>query len=354
MRAGAGLRAKVWQGATSRITIKEELAMLYGILVATTPGEDTAHVTQRAAMLVAALSSATLDIFSVLAPTGTRRVVSWMRGTAPGVERSEQQRTMRRLATQSEHLRAHYGIRCTIASSIGALAAQVAARVDVTGADLIVLGAQEPGWTLNAPGAGEVGRVARMSGRPVLSVRNEPRGPYARVAIPLDFSDDALRITETVMQLLPETHITFLHSYRVPAQGTMRSVGVAEDAIESCQLRAQRQAQAAFSAFLDRLSRPLLKFSLVLTARPEPVAVRSYIRSVKPDLVVLADKQECKLEGWLADSTLGTVFRDTRCDVLLLQPGGMRTGAADPDPGAAALRTQPLAQPEPVAARMGG
>lgn len=294
--------------------------MLYGILVATKSGDDAAHVTQRAAMLVSSLKEATLDIFSVATPAGTRRIVSWMRGSGHRSERTEQERTMRRLGSQSAYLREQYGIRCTIASGVGALATQVAARVGATAADMVVVGGHDPRWTTPSTGAGEAARIARMSGRPVLLVRNEPRCAYARIAVPVDFSDDALRITETVMRLLPEAHITFLHSYRVAGQGAMLGAGVTDQAIDNCRLRAQRQAQAAFSTFLGRLGRPLTKFSLVLTGQPEALATRTYLRTVKPDLVALADGAGSWLLGWLNDSTSWTVLNDTRCDVLLLAP----------------------------------
>ncbi len=299
--------------------------MLYGILVATKSGNDAAHVTQRAAMLVSNLQDATLDIFSVVTPAGTRRIVSWMRGSEHHAERAEQERTMRRLSCQSEYLREHYGIRCTIASGVGALAAQVAARVRTTAADMVVLEGCDSHWKRPSTGAGEAARIARMSGRPVLLVRNEPRCAYARIAVPVDFSDDALRVTETVMHLLPEAHITFLHSYRAAGQGAMLGAGVSDQSIDNFRLRAQRQAQAAFSTFLGRLSRPLTKFSLVLTAQPEALATRTYLRTVKPDLIALADGADSMLLGWLTESTPWTVLSDTRCDVLLLAPPRARS-----------------------------
>lgn len=294
--------------------------MLYGILVATKSGDDAAHVTQRAAMLAGGLPEATLDIFSVVAPAGTRRIVSWMRGSEHHADRTEQARTMRRLSCQSAYLREQYGIRCTTDSGVGALAAQVAARVRTNPTDMVVVGGHAPHWTRPSTGAGEAARIARMCARPVLLVRNEPRCAYARIAVPVDFSDDALRVTETVMRLLPEAHITFLHSYRVAGQGAMSRAGVVDRTIDHCRLRAQRQAQAAFSRFLERLGRPLTKFSLVLTAQAEALATRSYLRTVKPDLIALANGADSLLLGWLNDSTPWTVLNDTRCDVLLLAP----------------------------------
>ena len=299
--------------------------MLYGILVATKSCDDAVHVTQRAAMLAGNLKDATLDIFSVVTPAGTRRIVSWVRGSEHHAERAEQERTMRRLSRQSAYLREQYGIRCTIASGVGALAAQVAARVRTTAADMVVVGGRDLHCTGLSTASGEATRIARASGRPVLLVRNEPRCAYARVAVPVDFSDDALRVTDTVMRLLPEAHITFLHSYRVAGQGAMLNAGVTDRTIDDFRLQAQRRAQAAFSTFLERLGRPLTKFSLVLTAQPEALATRTYLRTVKPDLIALADGADSLLLGWLNDSTPWTVLTSTRCDVLLLAPPQART-----------------------------
>lgn len=293
--------------------------MLYGILVTIRSEEDTAYVTQRAAMLVAELKDATLDIFAVGAPSCARRALSWMRGPKQHSERAEQERKMRRLSCQSEYLRQHYGVRCTIASGAVALATQVAARPETTAAGMVVLGRNGPEWAKLQPEASEVARIAVMSACPVLVVRNEPRAAYSRIAVPVDFSDIALRVTETVMWLLPEAHITFLHSYRVAGQGTMLSLGMSDQAIDNCRLQAQRQAQGAFSAFLERLGRPLMKFSLVLTAQSEEVTARAYIHTIKPDLIVLANGSTTQMSQWLADSTASTVLRDTDCDVLLLQ-----------------------------------
>ena len=123
-----------------------------------------------------------------------------------------------------------------------------------------MLGRNDPEWAKLRPEAGEVARIALMSACPVLVVRNEPRAAYSQIAVPADFSDIALRVTETVMWLLPDAHITFLHNYRVAGQSTMLSLGMSDQAIANCRLQAQRQAQDAFSTFLERLGRPLTKF----------------------------------------------------------------------------------------------
>jgi hypothetical protein len=114
----ANFHLRIWSASAADTTLIRNFFMLYGILVAIRSEEDTACVTQRAAMLVAELKGRYTGYFAVAAPSCARRAVSWMRGPKQHSERAEQEHKTRRLSCQSEYLRQHYGVRCTIVSGV--------------------------------------------------------------------------------------------------------------------------------------------------------------------------------------------------------------------------------------------
>lgn len=276
--------------------------MFYGILVATKSSDQSGHAPERAAMLAAASTTARLDVFSVIPPKGERRLVSWMRRKTVHEERTLQQQTMQRLAQQSSQLQRLFGVHCTVASGIGPLDMQTMARVRATRPDLIVVAADAE-WFCDTQGTHAAAMTARISGRPVLVVRNAPRGQYARVGITVDFSHASARTLRTAMRLLPEAQFTFLQVSGADLDPA-GAVPLGADAASR-----QGSADGAFPVFAETID---------AGSRAIAAPASGHGASADPCLVVLNDRQESLLTRLLQRKPGGKTGRIGLSDILVV------------------------------------
>lgn len=94
---------------------------------------------------------------------------------------------------------------------VAAAILDVAAR---EGCDLVVLGeARNP---LMGPIESTIDEVVRKAATSVLIVRSRPTGPYRRLLVGTDFTDEALQALRRAGTLFPEAEIQLVHAYAMP------------------------------------------------------------------------------------------------------------------------------------------
>lgn len=239
-------------------------------------------------------------------------MVSWMRRNTVHQERTLQQQAMHRLAQQSSQLQRLFGVHCTVASGIGPLDMQTMARVRATRPDLIVV-AEDADWYCESYGTHAAAMTARISGRPVLVVRNAPRGQYARVGITVDFSHASARTLRTAMRLLPDAQFTFLRVSEADLGPAQRLP--AGDA-GGQQSDAQGCAAGAFPVFAEHIG--ATDSAITLTPRADATSAGGHARTAEPDLVVLNDRQESLLTRLLQRKPADKAGRWGLFDVLVV------------------------------------
>lgn len=227
-------------------------------------------------------------------------MVSWMRRRSVHEERSLQQQAMHRLAQLSSTLQRLFGVQCTVASGIGPLDMQTMARVLATRPDLIVVG-EDADWFSDADGTHAAAMTARISGRPVLVVRNAPRGQYASVGITVDFSHASARTLRTAMRLLPKAQFTFLQVSGADIEPAADPAG------------GQGSANGAFPVFAAPID---------AGSRAIPAPASSQAASAEPDLVVLNDRQESLLTRLLQRKPNDRAGRIGLSDILVVPTAG--------------------------------
>jgi CPA2 family monovalent cation:H+ antiporter-2 len=97
------------------------------------------------------------------------------------------------------------------------------------GVDLVVVGAHGSGFLQRMLLGSTASRLLRRSRQPVLVVKQEPRQPYRRVLVPLDFSAASLQCLRLARQLAPQADLLLMHVFEVPFEGKMQFAGVGAD-----------------------------------------------------------------------------------------------------------------------------
>lgn len=161
--------------------------------------------------------------------------------------------------------------------------------------DLIVLG--ETRERLVGPWESTVEEVVRKSPVSVLAVRNRPNGPYRRLVVGTDFTDEARQALAASAVLFPEASITLIHAYLMPYAGFLKSTpeGRAWVAEQHGQLRAQLQ-----STHLPAERRETVR--MVVDAGPPAAVLRGYIMKEGGDLTVIGAHRR----GMLFDAIVGS------------------------------------------------
>lgn len=186
-------------------------------------------------------------------------------------------------------------------------------------ADLIVLGANGGSFLSGLMLGSTTSRVIHDSGgRPVLVVKEKPRGAYERVLVAVDFSPVSRTAIELARQTAPGAHIVLMHVFDEPEfEETM------EDIADSDFIAARYKERAA-----DELNKLASGAGLSLSDYT-PLVVRGDARreivdhedKLGCDLVILGKHGSHVTEELLLGSVANGVLIDSRRDVLVVVDG---------------------------------
>lgn len=109
-------------------------------------------------------------------------------------------------------------------------------------ADLVVVGAHGSGFLQRMLMGSTASTLLRKSKCPVLVVKQEPRGPYRRALIPVDFSHGSLLAVRLTRQVAPQADLILLHAFEVPFEGKMQYAGVGEGLVMQYRTEARQRA----------------------------------------------------------------------------------------------------------------
>ena len=178
-------------------------------------------------------------------------------------------------------------------------------------ADLVVVGSS----TVDAFTAGPVARrVARKAASDTLVVRRQPRVPYRRIIVAVDYSDASRVAVERALELFPDADITVLYSLPSRFEPLLAGAGLFKeevDASRDMRLEAARDRMAEFALEWNGRVR-----TLVADGPPTETA-DEIVRRRGADLLVVgsrgASATRMVLLGTVAEGLLGVA----PCDVLV-------------------------------------
>ena len=188
---------------------------------------------------------------------------------------------------------------------------------EVTGADLIVVGASEKGERRWKPLSSTADRVLRKAPCPVLVVRPESAFPPRRVVVPVDLSFVSAEALRYGLDLLAE------------AEGEGAEVEVlfilnpieAEGSLQFTPAQMARFAADELSRFVDANAPQggAILRRRVRTGYPWEEIVKD-LDEQNADLVILGTHGHSRLERLLIGSVTSDVLREARCSVLAVPP----------------------------------
>jgi nucleotide-binding universal stress UspA family protein len=218
------------------------------------------------------------------------------------------------------------GIRPSVHVSDGKPFAEITARADAIGADLVVVGAH--GENLLTPLLGTTAhRVLRLSRKPVLLVKQTPAvepntaSAYRHMVIATDFSTDSAFAAQTAGRLFPKTTATLFHAYQVPFEAKLTRT-VSEQAIERTRGIAAQHAHRELTAFAEA---NMAAARRMIRHGPPAVRIREYAKDIGADLLVTGPQEVARLHPALLGSVSLDLVMEATCDVLLA-----RTAVATP------------------------
>lgn len=180
------------------------------------------------------------------------------------------------------------------------------------GAELVVLGLHRSRRLMDFIRETTMERTVRHSHLPVLLVRNDPEGAYARVLCPVDFSASAAMAIGAARRLAPKAHFDLFHAYHVPH--TRHGDIDDEEAPFLRQVRAEYQSWIADRPDLSALQEPE-----IVEGGLEAVFERQ-LASHQPDLIAIGAHSRPPLTRMLIGSFAARLIRNPPADLLISHP----------------------------------
>lgn len=188
------------------------------------------------------------------------------------------------------------------------------------GDELIVLGAHGQSYSRDCLLGTTLERVVRKGDRPVLVVKNMPRGVYQRVLVAVDFSIHGQHALEWAMRLAPDAEFHVLHVYNLWYEDRLRKQGASEQDISDLHREESREHRDELDRFLTccKIDRARVR-PLVRSGYPGPTIAAEASR-LDVDLVAIGTHGMSGLLYVLLGSVATHVLRETGCDVLAVRP----------------------------------
>ncbi|MDD3530000.1 MAG: universal stress protein [Gallionellaceae bacterium] len=288
------------------------------ILAATDLSAPARHAAARAAGL-AAQTGAELELLHVL-PAGT---LDELRRLFGGESADLGARVIEQARAALHQLAAEVGEPNGVTPAAhlteGTVLGSIAGRADAIDAGLLVVGAHGAShmrhWLLGATAM----RLLRKVRRPLLAVRQVPRGPYRSVLVPVDFSACAMAAVRLAGTLAPDARLTLLHVFQVPFESNLRLAGVEEERIQAHRAAARVDAEVLLRAFTEEAGGAGRWRQVVVHGDAAP-RILEQEEEQDADLIVMGKHGAGMTEELLLGSVTKHVLAEARCDVLVV-PG---------------------------------
>lgn len=286
------------------------------VVAATDLSAPARHAAERAAVL-ARETGAALDLIHVasLAPVESmRRFVAEIPKELEARVLDEAREKLRELAAA---LQKAHGIRAGVHVASGPLVSGLAAQVDATSADLVVLGARGASFMRHFLLGSTAERIIRRAPRPTLVVKQATHGRYRNVLVPVDFSPHSVPALRIARAIAPGAELVLLHAFEVPFEGTLRSTGAGEAAIDGYRIAAREAALRRLRALCREVGLSEHEARLLVLHGDPTLNIVEQEQELDCDLIAIGKHGESVLEDLLLGSVTTHVLAQSQCDVLV-------------------------------------
>jgi nucleotide-binding universal stress UspA family protein len=271
------------------------------VLVATDLSSPADHAIERALQLAAA-HGAELDIVHVMEEGLPAEAQAELTATTENAIRAK-------LAASPFVDR----VKVTIDLVVGNANTDIVERAVMVNADCIVLGLHDRLLQENLAIEGTLAeKLIGNSKLPVLLVRNEPRGPYQKVVVGIDFSPLSHAAIEAAVLIAPEATLHLVHAY----EGEQDQAHMAEQRLGSfVSGESHVFERAALKAGL-----PQIAVRTIAEQGDPRDALKIQINRRDADLLVLGTRGRTGLTRTLLGSVTTDLINARLCDVLVIRP----------------------------------
>lgn len=287
------------------------------LLAATDFSDPARHALERAAQLASAHNGARLTLTHVISSSMLVRLHGLIQDETPSVQERLLHEAQAALTEQAVHLIEKYSCPVETLLRQGLALNTIPELADELQADLLVMGVRGAHFVQELLIGSTTERVLRQTRRPLLAVRQRPRGAYRRVLVPVDFSPHAAAAARTAHAWLPDAEIVLLHAFGVDMESTLRFAGVAEEQIHEYRACAREAAFSSMSQFVDGLSIPASRLTRVIVHGAPTLQILEHEQSLDVDLIAMGKHGQSALEELLLGSITKHVLAYSSSDVLI-------------------------------------
>lgn len=227
-----------------------------------------------------------------------------------------------RLRRITEDLEARVRLRAgdvTVDSSVvvGAPFVEIIRHARSRGAELVVVGRDDPRHRRLRVGAAPAERVVRKGDVPVLLARGHAEGPYRRALLAIDLSDASRRVGELALALLPDDAgaLSVMHAIHVPFADWL-----AAETLETYRREHVENARTCIRRFAEMFEPFHVEFrAVVKEGDPRTAILREAVRT-RSELIVLGTHGRSGVAHALLGSVAEWLLRAAHCDVAVTRP----------------------------------
>jgi nucleotide-binding universal stress UspA family protein len=183
-------------------------------------------------------------------------------------------------------------------------------------AEVVVVGSS----TIDAFTVGPTARrVAEMATSDALVVRRQPRVPYRRVVVAVDFSEASRSAVVKTMSLFPNADVTALYSLPSRFDIVLSRAGLFAEEVDASRGFRLEAAADRMAEFTQSWNGAL---STIIADGPPTETIEEIVRKRNADLVVVGSRGASATRMVLLGAVAEGLLAHAPCDVLVVRAGG--------------------------------
>lgn len=293
------------------------------MVLATTDFSEAAGRAVERAALVAAGCGARLGIANVIS-RGTLNALHDLMApdSSDELEDTLVQDTLAKLHQLADAARERHGIEAEVSVAAGSVLREIDAYAGSINADLLVLGVHGSNFVRDLLVGSTTERILRRTKRPMLVVRQAPAKAYAKVLIPVDFSERSAAAIALARAVVPNAELVLLHAYEVPYEGQLRLAGLEEARVTALRQSARGDALQRLDRLIEEVGLPEEKIHRVLVQGQPAPGIVEQAKALDCDLIAMGKQGLRMLEELVLGSVTRRVLEHAHCDVLIADRSG--------------------------------
>lgn len=162
------------------------------------------------------------------------------------------------------------------------------------------------------------GRLLDRCRKPVLVVKQVPRGPYRRVLVLTDFSQQSIAATKLAASIAPKAELHLFHAIDVRDETDVRFAEIPESVIRNQGLKRKARSKEKMDRAIGSIGLPSSRFAHAFGhGSLVPLALLKQ-RALESDLLVVARSARPLAKSFLFWSNARRLSDDCPCDVLVV------------------------------------